>query len=150
MKRTIPALILFVVIVFAVSGCGLIRSLGRLGQLTVRDAWSRPASAGDDGAVYFVIDNATNHDEQLLSASTEVAGAAEFHQSQLDPDGMMSMQPEDSVSIPAGQQVEFKPGEMHLMLIGLKKDLVVGDRIQIALQFKVAGKVTLEALVSEQ
>lgn len=149
MKRTILALVLFLVFVFAVSGCSL-PSLGRLGQLTVRDAWSRPASAGDDGAVYFVIDNATNHDEQLLSASTEVAGAAEFHQSQLDPDGMMSMQPEDSVSIPAGQQVEFKPGEMHLMLIGLKKDLVVGDRIQIALQFKVAGKVTLEALVSEQ
>ena len=43
--------------------------------------------------------------------------------------------------VPAGQQVEFKPGELHLMLVGLKEDQAVGDRVQITLQFKVAGKV---------
>ena len=43
--------------------------------------------------------------------------------------------------VPAGQQVEFKPGEPHRMLVGLKEDQAVGDRVQITLQFKVAGKV---------
>lgn len=142
--------ILFIVLAFAASGCSLIPGLGRLGQLTVRDAWSRPTNAGGNGAVYFVIDNATTHDDELLSASTEVAGAAEFHRSEMDSNGVMSMQPQASVSVPAGQQVEFKPGELHLMLVGLKEDLAVGDRVQVTLQFKIAGKVILEAQVSEQ
>lgn len=150
MKRATITLLLFVMFTLAASSCGLIPGIGRLGQLTVRDAWSRPTNAGGNGAVYFVIDNATNHDDELLSASTAVASAAEFHQSKMDENGVMSMRPQASVPVPAGQQVEFKPGELHLMLVGLKEDLAAGDRIQVTLQFKVAGKVVLEVPVREQ
>lgn len=150
MKRTTITLLLLAISTLAASGCGLIPDLGRLGQLTVRDAWSRPANAGDNGVVYFMIDNATNHDDELLSASTEVSSAAEFHQSMMDSNEVMSMEPRVTLVVPAGQQVEFKPGELHLMLVGLREALAVGDSFQLTLQFKVAGKVILEALVREQ
>jgi copper(I)-binding protein len=150
MRGKTNTFILISVFTLAISSCSFIPVSGRLGQLSVQDAWIRPANAGGNGAVYFVIDNATSHDEELLGASTEVAGAAELHQSKMDSDGVMSMIPMDTVLIPAGQNVDFMPGGLHLMLVSLKEDLAVGDSIQVALQFKVAGKVIVDAPVKEQ
>ena len=33
--------------------------------LVINDAWARPASAGENGAAYFVIDNGTTSDDVL-------------------------------------------------------------------------------------
>lgn len=137
-------------IIFVAAGCSLIPGGGRMGQLTVVDAWSRPAMAGDNGAVYFVIDNATNHDDVLLRAETASAAAAEVHKSEMDANGVMTMRPQPSVEIPAGQQVEFKPGGLHLMLVGLNKDLIPGEQFETVLWFQTAGKVILNVQVREQ
>jgi copper(I)-binding protein len=63
--------------------------------------------------------------------------------------GVMSMKQQESVSVPAGDQVEFKPGGLHIMFVNLKRDLKVGDTITITLIFEKAGRLTIQAVVKE-
>ena len=60
---------------------------------------------------------------------------------------MMGMQPVARLEIPAGGTVQLAPGGYHIMLIGLTKDLNVGDTVQVTLKFEKAGDVTVTAQV---
>ena len=60
---------------------------------------------------------------------------------------MMGMQPVARLEIPAGGTVQLAPGGYHIMLIGLTKDLKVGDTVQVTLKFEKAGDVTVTAQV---
>ena len=84
-----------------------------------------------------------------MSVSTEIAEVAEAHMSMLDANGVMSMQNQEAVSIPARKKVEFKPGGLHVMLINLKQDLNPGDIITLTLEFKETGNVLVEVPVQE-
>jgi copper(I)-binding protein len=60
---------------------------------------------------------------------------------------MMGMEPVARLEIPAGGTVQLAPGGYHIMLIGLTKDLNVGDTVQVTLKFEKAGDVTVTAQV---
>jgi len=120
------------------------------GVLTINETWARPASKGENGAVYFVIENGTDVDDALVSASTEIASTAEAHMSMVSDQGVASMQMQEAVQVPAGDSVTFKPGGLHIMLVGLKQDLTVGDTFTLILQFKKAGEITVQVEVREQ
>lgn len=128
----------------------LLSACGTTGEFKVMDAWARPAASGDNGAVYFIVSNATDTDERLLSVSTDVASAAEVHMSMMDSNGVMSMQMQEAVPIPAQQEIIFKPGGLHVMLIGLSQDLKIGDTISLTLNFETAGSISIQASVEEQ
>lgn len=119
------------------------------GVLTVKDAWARPALQGQNGAVYFVIQNDTRTDDALIDASTDAAASAEAHMSMLDSSGVMSMRMQDAVQVPAGESVVFKPGDLHVMLIDLNRDLQINDTFTLILRFEKAGKITLQVEVKE-
>ena len=127
----------------------LVSACAKPGEFKVMDAWARPATSGDNGAVYFIVSNATNTDDTLLSVSTDVASAAEVHMSMMDSNGVMSMQMQESVSVPAQQEVIFKPGGLHIMLVELNRDLKIGDTISLTLNFEKAGSITIQAPVKE-
>jgi hypothetical protein len=55
--------------------------------------------------------------------------------------GIMMMRQLEAVEIPAGGSVEFKPGGNHIMLIGLERPLVAGDRFPLTLKFEHGGMV---------
>lgn len=52
--------------------------------------------------------------------------------------------------MPAQQEVILRPGKLVIALIGLKQDLELGDTIDLVLDFKNAGKLTIQAKVSDQ
>ncbi|MBI5953014.1 MAG: copper chaperone PCu(A)C [Chloroflexi bacterium] len=120
------------------------------GTLTVTDAWARNARAGENGAAYFVIENGTSADDTLLGVRSDIASATEVHMSMADANGVMSMNMQESVSVPANGRIEFKPGGLHVMLIGLTQDLNFGDTITLTLNFERAGEITLQVEVKEQ
>ena len=60
---------------------------------------------------------------------------------------MMGMRPVARVEIPAGGSLQLKPGSYHVMLIGLARDLAVGDTIDLTLTFEKAGSITVKAQV---
>lgn len=119
------------------------------GELKVMDAWARPMPQGQNSAAYFIIANGTATNDSLLSASTDIAEVAEAHMSTMDNNGVMSMQRQETVPVPAGGQVEFKPGGLHIMLLNLKQELKPGDTFTLTLNFKEAGSMIVEVLVRE-
>lgn len=141
-KKLIALLLLATLLV---SACG-----SSSAELAVRDAWARPALTGENGAAYFVIENGTASDDTLLSVSSEIASTTEVHMSMGDDNGVMSMQMQESVVVPAKDKVEFKPGGLHVMFIGLTQDLKVGDTFTLTLNFEKAGEVVLQVEAKEQ
>ena len=125
-----------------VSACG-----SPVEALTIQDAWARPATAGENSAAYFIIENKTASDDTLMSVSSDIATAAEVHMSMADANGVMSMQMQEAVTIPAGEQVEFKPGGLHVMFVNLTRDLKPGEAITLTLNFKETGNVVVEVPV---
>jgi copper(I)-binding protein len=114
--------------------------------LQVSNIWARPGLADGNSAVFFKIEN-PGADDTLLAASSDVAGAVELHKTSMQ-DGVMKMEHQMSVPIPTGT-TEFKPGDLHVMLISLADDLQAGDTFSILLNFESAGEKTLEVIVRE-
>ena len=119
------------------------------GELTVQDAWARPAAIGENAAVYFTIFNGTSSDDSLLGVSSDVAAAAELHMSMTHDNDVMSMEMQDAVQIPARDQVEFKPGGLHVMVVDINRNLSMGDTITLVLHFQTAGDVIVKGFVQE-
>lgn len=119
------------------------------GALSVQDAWARQALQGQNGAVYFVIQNDTRTDDALIGAGTDAAASAEAHMSMMDSSGVMSMRMQDAVQVPAGESIVFKPGDLHVMLIDLNRDLQINDTFTLTLRFEKAGEITLQVEVKE-
>jgi copper(I)-binding protein len=51
------------------------------------------------------------------------------------------------VEVPAGGKAEFKPGGLHLMLIGPKKPLEMGGVVPIRLTFRSGATLDVQAMV---
>ena len=112
------------------------------GAITVENALiSAPVTGGEVAAAYFVLQNKGAAD-QLVGASTTIATAVELHETMNDA-GMMRMHHLPSVELPAGGAVEFAPGGKHIMLIGLKTDLVDRSQQPITLTFAQAAPITV-------
>jgi hypothetical protein len=140
--------ILFVVlaVTLLLSACGGGKNTS--GKLEVRNYWTRAAAKGGNGAAYMLIDNGTSMHHELIGASSDVADATEIHLSKME-NGVMQMERQMAVSLPTGEMVEFKPGGLHVMFIGLKQDLKVGDSITLTLAFKDHADITLTVPVQD-
>jgi copper(I)-binding protein len=107
--------------------------------LAVSGAWSRPAVAGTNGVGYLTVTNGGKADV-LVKVESPVAARVEMHSSSM-AGGVMSMQREDRVPVPAGGKAAFAPGGYHLMLIGLTKTLKAGDKVPATLTFASGAKL---------
>lgn len=117
-------------------------------DIHISDVWARPGLAEGNSAVFFIVENSTNEDDTILSASSDIAEAVELHKSTL-VDDVMKMEKQEFVPVPAGEDVFFKPGGLHVMLIGLEKDLMVGDEFGLLLTLENGGEISLNVVVKE-
>lgn len=117
--------------------------------VTVEKAWSRATPPGVPvGAGYLTIRNRGTNDDQLIAASSPIAGEVQVHQS-LVVDGEVRMREQGNLVVPAGGTLVLKPGGYHLMLLDLKAPLTAGQRIPVTLRFAKAGTVTAQLLVGK-
>ena len=115
-----------------------------------RDGWARPTVAGQPvGGAYLQLRNAGNVADRLLGASTSAAERVELHSMQMSAD-VMRMRQVDAIDLPAGATVDFAPGGLHLMLMGLKAPLRAGDKLPLVLRFEKAGDVKTELVVGNR
>jgi hypothetical protein len=117
------------------------------GKITVTEPWTRATPPGASvGAGYMTIANDGARPVRLLGGETPVAEKVEVHAMSMDG-GVMRMRPlTNGLEVPAGGEVELKPGGMHLMLIGMKRPLIEGESVAITLVFD--GGVRLDAVLS--
>ena len=55
------------------------------------------------------------------------------------------MEPLSAIVLPGGRRVRLAPGQYHLMLEGLHRQLASGDTVTLELRFAVAGGVRVRA-----
>lgn len=133
----------YIFLLFVISGCSNQKQVIR-----VEDAWANPGIKGGNSAIFFEISNSTGTDDNLLDVKSEVASAVEVHQTSM-VDGVMKMERQFSLPIPSGEKVIFKPGDLHVMLIGLNQDLNVADSFDVTLIFEHGDDVSVNVLVRE-
>jgi len=146
MKRW--TLFLMVVLLFLLAGCS---SGGD--AVTVENAWGRvsPMNA-ENGAFYMQLVNESAEDDTLLSASADLCGTVELHESVMAEDGTMAMQPVEGgkITVPAGETVELKVGGLHVMCIGVGDGFAVGETVPVTLVFEKAGEVQVDVEIREE
>ncbi len=85
--------------------------------------------------------------DQLIGGETPVAERVEVHQTRL-VDGRREMDLlSDGLVIPPATTLVLEPGSSHLMLVGLRQDLVQGRTFPLTLYFSRTGTVTVTARV---
>ena len=117
------------------------------GTLTVTNAWSRTTPPGVTvGVVYFTLKNDTGKSDRLLKISSPIAAKVQVHRTEIQ-DGMARMREVAVLHVNANQTVEFGPNGMHVMLMGLKKPLIEGQKFELELLFEVAGPRKVQVIV---
>ena len=109
--------------------------------LTVTGAWARPTPPGATmGAVYFRLHNGSRKSDRLLKLRTPIAASASVHRTEIVED-IARMREVSVLHVAPGEKLEFAPGGLHVMLMGLKRPIKEGQVFELELVFEVAGRV---------
>ena len=112
--------------------------------LMITNAWARASAPGAPSAGFMTVMNHSDKDDILLAVRGDFAKKMELHRTQ-KVDGVMKMiEQKNGIVIPAHGTVVFKPGDYHLMFMGLKKNFEVGETYRVTLVFKNAGEMTID------
>lgn len=107
------------------------------GDIEIKKEWVRIANKTQNSAVFLEI--FSHQGDELLSAECDLAEKVELHNhfhKTIDGKEVMEMRPVDKIELPKEKWVSLKQGGLHVMLIGLKKDIVKGDEVKLTLKFK--------------
>jgi copper(I)-binding protein len=111
----------------------------------VEDAWVRQSVKGQSGTGGFM-KLTSNVPLTLVGVKAPVAKSAELHEMSMQGD-VMRMRAIDALPLPAGKTVALQPGGHHLMLMGLKQPLTVGNHMLLTLLLRDSkGKVIKQTL----
>jgi copper(I)-binding protein len=117
------------------------------GTIEIGNPWARATPSGAKvGAGYLTITNKGKDSDRLTGGSIAPASRFEVHVTLVE-NGVAKMRPVEGLEIKPGETVEFKPGGMHVMFLGLKQPLRRGERIKGTLVFEKAGTVAIEYAV---
>lgn len=109
----------------------LILFSGPLTALEFTDAFVRGLPPGQKNtAAFFTVANAGARAWTITRVTSDAADRVEMHRHEHN-NGMMRMREVDTLTIEAQSSLQFAPGGLHLMLIGLKQALREGDRVTL-------------------
>jgi len=133
------------IIVLLVGSFALLSALG----IEVKEPYARATPVNTpNSAAFMTLENKTNKDISLIEVTSDIAQATELHTSDVK-DGVRTMYKVEKVDIPANSSTILKPGGFHIMFIGLKKPLKVGEKIEINLGFSNDTTQTIKAEVKD-
>ena len=101
-----------------------------------------------NSAAFFVIKNNSDKDIAITGANSDIAEKNELH-THIKENKMMKMMKIEKLVVPAKSSLELKSGGDHVMLMGLKKELKVGDEINLELSFSDGGKKNIKVPVKD-
>ena len=118
-------------------------------QIVVEKKWARatPKMAVTGGA-YLTVTNRGPGEDRVLNVTSPVAEKIQFHAMTVDND-VAKMTRLLAIELPPGVPVVFKPGGIHMMLLGLNRQLKEGETVPLILTFEKAEAIELDAQVLE-
>ena len=108
----------------------------------VEGAWSRATAPGQDTAMMDMTIT-SEQTAKLISIVSPACKEVEMH-SMTHANGMMKMREVEYIDLPAGTRVSLGASGYHLMLIGLKAPLKVGDSVPVLLNIGTGNKQMLK------
>lgn len=112
-------------------------SLTAQAQVSAKDPWVRATVPAQKTTGAFMT-LTSSEDVKVVAASSPAAAKVELHAS-MSMGGVMQMHALDSIALPTGKAVELKPGGMHVMLIGLARQMKEGEKVPIVLAIEKKG-----------
>jgi copper(I)-binding protein len=95
------------------------------------------------------IENKGDKADQLVSMESPIASSVELHSMSMDGN-VMRMRAIDHLELKPASTTTLKPGDgYHIMLIGLKQPLKVGDKFPLLLRFKKSGEIGVAVWVED-
>lgn len=117
------------------------------GELRVEDAWVRePPVATTSAGGYFTLHNDGESPAVLVNVTSPSFVKIKMHRS-IKRGGKWMMEPRRSVTVEGGEKVEFKPGDLHLMMREGVQPVQGGQQIELTLQFQDGRELTTVAEV---
>ncbi len=95
---------------------------------------------GEDRAVYLAMQNHDSEPDALTGASSDAAEIAQLQN---------GTEVVTEIPVFANKEFVFISDGYHVMLVGLKQDLHVGDEIEVVLQFRDHEAITIKVPVQE-
>lgn len=116
-------------------------------ELSAEGAYIRAMPPGQQiTAAFLKLVNSGEQACQITGGSSPIATDLQIHEHQ-HSNGMMKMRPLQSVAVEAGQSLLFEPGQLHLMLFGIKESLVPGEQQEFTLTTENCGSIVVAAEV---
>lgn len=109
-------------------------SLTAFAQITVTDPWIR-ATVPHQQATGAFMQLSAAQDTRLVEVVSPVAAVSEVHEMKLD-DGVMKMRAVEGLPLLADKPVTLQPGGLHIMLMGLKRQVKEGELVPVTLIFE--------------
>lgn len=100
-------------------------------------------------AAFVVLQNDSDADVQVTSASTDMSDESELHEVIEQNGEMVMQQAEGGLTIPAGGSLELEPGGFHIMILGLSDDVVVGETYAVTLTMDDDSEVTFDVIAKD-
>jgi len=117
------------------------------GGMATTAAATTMAAMGTPGAssmvmtgMFLTITNSGAEADKLLGGQSSIAEAVEVH---TFVNSKMVLA--ETAPVPANGTLTLAPGGLHIMLLGIKQPLTVGQKVSVTLNFEKAGKVVVEA-----
>ncbi len=136
--------LVMVAVALGVTGCG--GSGETRGSVDITDAYAAEPVNDESAAVYLDVWNPTDAPDTLVGATTPVAAMAHLHR-QVGRGPTMQMETVAAAEVPARGWLRLEPGSMHLMLMTLSPRPVAGDTLDLTLEFRHAGPITIRVPV---
>ena len=121
----------------------------KVGQVMIDGPWARVTLQNRPAAAYMTIHNMAESADRIVAVSSPLADKVEMHTHSMS-DGVMRMRQVEAIDLPAKGHAELKPGGLHLMIFGLKRQIKKGEMLPLKLTLKRAGEVEIEAAVGSK
>jgi copper(I)-binding protein len=120
------------------------------GELWIGHPHARATVPGQtSGAAYLAIENKGKSADRLVAIASPVSKSVELHTMSMDGN-IMKMREVQQIDIQPSGKILMTPGDgYHIMLIGLKQPLKIGDKFPLTLTFAKAGKTEVSVWVEE-
>ncbi|MDG4813332.1 copper chaperone PCu(A)C [Hydrogenovibrio sp. 3SP14C1] len=91
---------------------------------------------------FLTLKNNSEQEVRLVGATSDVAKKVQLH-THINDNGVMKMRQIKYISVAAHQETKLQPGGLHIMFIGLQKELKKGQTIPMTLKFKDGSQKSL-------
>ena len=115
-------------------------------NVNVEQSYVRSAIQQQRNSAAFM--NLTNQGAQgaIVNAKSTVAKIVELH-THINDSGVMRMRKIEQIDLPTDKVIKLQPGGLHIMLLGLNRDLKPGDRVDVTLGFDDGSEKVLQVPV---